>query len=147
MLFNRRVQKFNSGNRRYSNFYLDPFFSLCISLLILCSSMNNLISFGFFKLNQNRIELEACVNKYKPSKKCHGKCYLKKKLQEQQNQTKNPFHESNQMKLDHFYMPVELILKQPAVLYSVQTTYKDDEALSNGFLLALEHPPDGFAFV
>lgn len=35
-----------------------------------------------YKLNQEYIEQQYCVNKNKPSLHCHGICHLKKKLQE-----------------------------------------------------------------
>ena len=37
-----------------------------------------------FKINQQRIEQEKCVNKNVPAKACHGKCHLRKQLDEQQ---------------------------------------------------------------
>ena len=65
-------------------------FALCFSILLVASGMQGFIAFSFYKLNQQTIEQTVCVNKNKPQKKCHGKCYLKQKLLEQkkkQNQT------------------------------------------------------------
>ncbi|MFN8713670.1 MAG: hypothetical protein ACK5Z2_12545 [Bacteroidota bacterium] len=36
-----------------------------------------------YLLNKEKITKELCVNKAKPTKKCHGKCQLMKKLKEQ----------------------------------------------------------------
>jgi len=65
-------------------------FAFLFSILMIASGMQGFIAFSFYKLNQQTIEQTVCVNKNKPQKKCHGKCYLKKKLLEQkkkQNQT------------------------------------------------------------
>lgn len=51
--------------------------------------MQGVIAFSFFKLNQPTIEKTVCINKSKPLKKCHGKCYLKKKLVEQKKNQNN----------------------------------------------------------
>jgi hypothetical protein len=67
-------------------------FALCFSILLVASGMQGFIAFSFFKLNQPTIELTVCVNKSKPLKKCHGKCYLKKKLLEQKNNQNNSTH-------------------------------------------------------
>lgn len=67
-------------------------FAILFSILILASGMQGFIAFSFFKLNQNAIERIACINKNRPKTKCHGKCYLKKKLlaqkREQEHNTK-----------------------------------------------------------
>jgi hypothetical protein len=52
--------------------------------------MNNVVQFGFFKLNQSNIESRLCINKSKPLKKCHGKCYLKKLLKERNDKKNQP---------------------------------------------------------
>ncbi len=43
---------------------------------------SNVVSYSLFRLNQENIVLNHCINKDKPQKKCHGKCYLKLKLKE-----------------------------------------------------------------
>lgn len=68
--------------------------TIIMSGIILTSGMNTLLQYGFYKLNQNSIETTQCINKSKSGKKCHGKCYLKKILKQNQdngNQHKSQF--------------------------------------------------------
>lgn len=61
-------------------------FAILFSFILIASGMQGFIAFSFFKLNQNAIEQTACVNKNRPKTKCHGKCYLKRKLLEQKRE-------------------------------------------------------------
>ncbi len=53
-----------------------------MTILFLLVSFQQALIVVHFKLNQNAIEKEFCVNKAKPELQCHGKCHLKKELQE-----------------------------------------------------------------
>lgn len=57
-------------------------FGILMSLLILLVTMQQGIIFIHFKLNQEYIEANYCVNKSKPELNCHGKCQLEKEIQE-----------------------------------------------------------------
>ncbi|MBJ2124455.1 MULTISPECIES: hypothetical protein [Flavobacterium] len=57
-------------------------FSITMTILFLLVSFQQALIVVHFKLNQNAIEKEFCVNKAKPELQCHGKCHLKKELQE-----------------------------------------------------------------
>ncbi len=50
-----------------------------IALILLVTFQRGLVVIHF-KLNQDYIEKEYCVNKSKPSLNCHGQCHLKKEL-------------------------------------------------------------------
>ncbi|MFC0780777.1 hypothetical protein [Flavobacterium sp. HJSW_4] len=62
-------------------------FSITMTILFLLVSFQQALIVVHFKLNQNAIEKEFCVNKAKPELQCHGKCHLKKELQESQKNT------------------------------------------------------------
>ncbi|WP_338839102.1 hypothetical protein [Flavobacterium ginsenosidimutans] len=57
-------------------------FSIAMTILFLLVSFQQALIVVHFKLNQNAIEKEFCENKAKPELQCHGKCHLKKELQE-----------------------------------------------------------------
>ncbi|MBS1761891.1 MAG: hypothetical protein JSR00_03380 [Bacteroidetes bacterium] len=42
----------------------------------------------WFFANRAKITKEHCINKNRPEKKCNGKCYLSKKIQEAENHDK-----------------------------------------------------------
>ena len=57
-------------------------FSITMTILFLLVSFQQALIIVHFKLNQNAIEKEFCENKAKPELQCHGKCHLKKELQD-----------------------------------------------------------------
>lgn len=60
-------------------------FSITMTILFLLVSFQQLLIIVHFKLNQQYIEKEFCVNKAKPELQCHGKCHLKKDLEKSAN--------------------------------------------------------------
>ena len=44
---------------------------------------------GWFYANQSQITKEHCINKFRPSMKCNGKCYLAKKMKEAEDHQQN----------------------------------------------------------
>lgn len=44
---------------------------------------------GWFYANRNQIAKEHCINKFRPSFKCNGKCYLAKKMKEAEEHQRN----------------------------------------------------------
>ncbi|MFV0530678.1 MAG: hypothetical protein ACK5MD_04495 [Flavobacteriales bacterium] len=60
-------------------------FGVLLTILILLIGFQQAIIVTHFKLNQKDIEEKFCINKNKPELQCHGKCYLKNKLQKTNN--------------------------------------------------------------
>lgn len=60
-------------------------FSVLLMVLSLLIGFQPAIIVMHFKLNQNTIEQEFCINKNAPELQCHGTCFLRKKLQEADN--------------------------------------------------------------
>ena len=56
-------------------------FSILMATLILLITFQRGLIVIHFKLNQDYIEKNYCVNKTKPKLQCHGQCQLKKELQ------------------------------------------------------------------
>ena len=55
---------------------------MVLSLLI---GFQQIIIIMHFKLNQDAIEQQFCINKNTPELECHGTCHLKKQLKESEN--------------------------------------------------------------
>lgn len=84
-------------------------FAIILSIFILLSSMNNIVQFGFFKINQSNIESKLCINKSKPLKKCHGKCYLKKLLKERNDKKNQPSSQALSFEPNLWIEPISAI--------------------------------------
>ena len=63
-----------------------------MTILFLLVSFQQALIIVHFKLNQQNIEQEFCVNKAKPELQCHGKCHLKKELEKSE---KNDLEQSS----------------------------------------------------
>ncbi|MEO1263409.1 MAG: hypothetical protein AAFZ15_31655 [Bacteroidota bacterium] len=64
-------------------------FSIFLSFLILFCSVSNGVIYLAFKIKQSEIIEKLCVNRVFPDKNCHGKCFLKDKFEES-NDDNNP---------------------------------------------------------
>ena len=76
-----------------------------------------------FKVNQNYIAQNLCVNRFNPNLHCNGKCYFMRKIKEAEQKEKNAESQSQKYKFQeafftakneiHFYSRV-LQVMQPA---------------------------------
>jgi len=60
-------------------------FSVLMMALSLLIGFQQAIIVTHFKLNQEAIEQEFCINRNKPQLQCHGTCHLKKQLRKAEN--------------------------------------------------------------
>ena len=83
----------------------------CIFLMLLSLLMGfqQAIVIVHFKLNQQTLEEQFCVNKNRPEMNCHALCFLKKKLRNQDEGASNGL--SNYKKID--LMHTDLIVLRP----------------------------------
>lgn len=72
-----------------------------MTMLFLLVAFQQALIIVHFKLNQQKIEQEFCINKDKPEMQCHGKCHLKKELQK----TDNP-----DLELTSIYKKIDIVL-------------------------------------
>ena len=56
-----------------------------VLVMLLQSSIRSLYV-AYYQINQDYIASVLCINKAKPSSSCNGKCYLSKKMKEQEQQ-------------------------------------------------------------
>lgn len=68
--------------------------AIVLLIAIAGSSFNKVIVLLDYKLNENFIATTLCENRDKPASCCHGKCYLKKKLQKEEDGSRTGSGES-----------------------------------------------------
>jgi hypothetical protein len=61
------------------------FVIVLIMVMLLQSSIRS-IYVAYYQINQDYIASVLCINKSKPGSSCNGKCYLSKKMKEQEKQ-------------------------------------------------------------
>lgn len=72
-----------------------------MTMLFLLVAFQQALIIVHFKLNQQKIEQEFCINKDKPEMQCHGKCHLKKELQKTDN---------TDLELNSIYKKIDIVL-------------------------------------
>ena len=61
-------------------------FIIILVLVMLLQSSIRSVYVAYYQINQDYIASVLCINKAKPASSCNGKCYLSKKMKEQEKQ-------------------------------------------------------------
>lgn len=94
-------------------------------------TMKTIITIDFL-VQQNYIIKTRCINKNKPQLHCNGKCYLKKKLNAENNQ-----EQQLPMILKEKFQPSILV-----VVNNIEFTRNDEKLIyANGYILTIYEPP------
>jgi hypothetical protein len=110
-------------------------------IAISCATFNKAIALIDFKLNQNYIATTLCENKDKPACCCHGKCFLKKQLQKDEDSDKNKSSNSK----DKFEVSLfcETANQHEQIEFNPAKNFSDNYLLkkSSSFISSVFHPP------
>lgn len=71
-------------------------------LVILLQTFSRFVVEADYFLNKNYIAEVLCLNKQKPAMHCNGKCYLSKKLKEQEKQEQAPTAKKSKIEVEIF---------------------------------------------
>jgi len=71
--------------------------------------MNTLVFFSF-KMNQDYVVQELCVNRNDPASRCLGKCYLRKEFKKTESKS-NQFQSYSKEKAELFFVEVMQTIK------------------------------------
>ena len=84
-----------------------------------------------FRVNKDYIAKNLCVNRFKPSCCCKGKCYLNKRLAEDQSQQQTPGKSAQHEEIPLQVLRPDNILPEPVVSHPATsahaTRHPDDE--------------------
>jgi len=86
---------------------------ILLSTIVLYTVTKDIWSIAFFKANQKYIAEALCINKDDSQSCCKGKCYLKKKLSENQGDEKKPVSERFSQKVIFITQASLLVIKKP----------------------------------
>ena len=92
-----------------------------------------------FYLNRAYIARNLCVNKDKPMMHCNGKCYLSKKLK-QQDQDQSPMSRVEKFDVQPFFVPTAFSLDANLKVLPLHFFTENEDAISC-VLPAPFHPP------
>mgnify|MGYP006206130183 CR=1 FL=1 len=120
-------------------------FSIIMTMLFLLVSFQQALIIVHFKLNQQNIEQEFCVNKAKPELQCHGKCHLKKELAKSAADEQSPADKKQNSKQEMevlFYQETPIFYQKMPVVFTdknVNASYQNFYALTA--IQSTFHPP------
>ena len=94
-----------------------------------------------FYLNQSYIAKNLCVNRDMPMMHCNGKCYLAKKITEQEKKDSSPISKTEKFDVQLFFLPETLLLKNTfSIILKHQYIIKEENLVSS-FPTSIFHPP------
>lgn len=115
-------------------------FILAVAGMILFQSVGSLLVMIQFKLNQDFIARNLCVNRAKPSMHCNGKCHLKKML-DQSAQKEKQTNEFTKEKKDFWVKEKQLFQIAEKERPTQAFVAVEAPPVSQGHATAIFHPP------
>ncbi len=116
---------------------------ILLSVLLLLTAMSELVVFSAFKLNQSSIAEKWCVNKKRPALKCHGACFAKKIIAEQEagNAPGDLIPSPDQISKILTFVPIHALSLLPEKLPHIAEVFIYKGLFSQSFLSSVFHPP------
>lgn len=129
---------------------LKNIFSISTLVALVFSWMANSFIYIHFKVNQDEITEEHCINKDKPELNCDGKCYLKEQLNNTRETADQPQSPSTprflEFECDTFISSEMKDLKSTDEEVRHSKIYFSKKLISDPHLRGIDHPPKGFIF-
>lgn len=116
------------------------FATIFLTLTVFVQTFSTFIIRADFFLNQAYIAKNLCINRDKPMMHCNGKCYLSKKLKDQEKQDQSPVSKTERFDVQPFFIPRLFTFKTPVVNPEPQYFIKDENTVSS-FPRFIFHPP------
>ena len=113
--------------------------SIFLILTIFLQTFSTYIIEADFFLNQSFIAKTLCINKAKPETECNGKCYLRKKLNEEQQQQSPLLKFEKPVVFTFLVAQPIMIQRETTSLKTIYFFYNDTEIHS--IPRAIFHPP------
>lgn len=110
-------------------------------MLLLASSFSASFVQAAFSVNRDYIIKELCVNRFKPEMRCNGKCYMKKQMQQQEEQSGTNTQQKNHNDVLNWMFTGNVIVHFDEQAHSVNKTAHFADFLSIGFILSMDRPP------
>lgn len=112
---------------------------IALIFAVLLQSLSQLIVWAGYEVNLNYISKELCVNKKVKDSCCHGKCYLKKEMQQTESREQSSsVKEKNEIVPGVVSSPLQLIVFQQEEIQPVQFIQSFE---ISGYSSSVFHPP------
>ncbi len=118
--------------------------SIFLALLILLQGFGKTWIILSFRLNQESIAKNICVQRNKPNNQCKGKCHLKKQLKNSENKDQNQLPNLSNQSLvsDYIVQPLDFHLKLINIQnHSANPIVQDEHFIPKACILGIFRPP------
>jgi hypothetical protein len=115
------------------------FFAISVFLGLLLQNFSQVVIMVKYKIDQAYIASVLCENRDKPDMHCNGKCYLRKKLQQDEQQQQNGTTGKEKYEVSYIDALQEFNFKPIAPFSTLFVYYQDPELHTP--LFSFFHPP------
>ncbi|HRI33028.1 MAG TPA: hypothetical protein PLD02_04695 [Saprospiraceae bacterium] len=118
--------------------------SIFLAILILMQGFGKTWIVLSFKLNQQTISKNICVQRNNPNNKCKGKCHLKKQFKNSENKDQNqiPNLSNQSFASDYIVQPLDFHLKLINIQHhSANPIVQDEHFIPKACILGIFRPP------
>ena len=116
------------------------FATIFLTFVIFIQAFSTFIIQADFYVNRSYIAENLCINKDKPMMHCNGKCYLSKKLKQQEKQDQSPVSRTEKFEAQPFFVPNVFLLKNTFIVLQPHYFIKDENIVSSA-PHSIFHPP------
>ncbi|HVG16377.1 MAG TPA: hypothetical protein VM935_15505 [Chitinophagaceae bacterium] len=115
--------------------------TIFLLFIVFVQAFSSLVIQAGYSLNKEYISKVLCINKEKPKLDCSGKCFLSKKLKQQEKEDKQARGGTREkFELQVFFLPKQYCMTAFA-LVSKARYRQHDSVIANPFLIPVFHPP------
>lgn len=116
------------------------FATIFLTFAIFIQTFSTFIIRADFYVNRSYIAKNLCINKDKPMMHCNGKCYLSKKLKQQEKQDQSPASRTEKFEAQPFFVPKVFLIKNTFTVLQPRYFIKDENIVSSS-PRSIFHPP------
>jgi len=113
--------------------------AILLLITFLLQTTSNLWIIVSFYIQRNHIAKNLCVNRFNVNSVCKGKCYLSKKLKENEKKKQN-FPDLKQKEFQLYWQDLYILLFPKNFIDDKQKAFIDNFH-SSGFIFSFFHPP------
>lgn len=117
------------------------FATIFLSGIIFVQTFSTYFIKASFLLNQSYIAENLCVNRDKPMMHCEGKCYLSKKINEQEKKDHSPVSRTEKFDVQVYFLPEAVAAPVAFELLPKPVSSTNDSEILSSFSSSIFHPP------
>ena len=116
--------------------------AISLTLLFISFSLKDLVIYVSFKINQQQIEKEWCINKNEPLVMCAGSCYLVTQLtKEAEKQNSHFYNIAKSAEIFYLLDAFEMTILQPRLPDEVKHNFYSPIYLTHPYRNGVFRPP------